>query len=409
MVGGGRGSASRSIGTSILLAVVVFLFLCPPVSGAPLPTAGAQTTLELAPALRRSMHRGRVKVVALAPATVEGATMTFPGKGSVDPITGQISITCEGGLAFRRGRRVVRMGELELDTAGGSLEANLGSGEMGVATTSFVAGSEGFGTRAGSNALHLTGAVAHLLRVRLHLPPKHRRPRAAAGGRRRHDVAKRRSKRVFTRGRSLGTVSVVAQPGTVAIVPGGDLTIVLDPTIAAKLRDVEVHISGGAPIGGSEPDLFHFEVTGGSFELASQALSVAGGAVIRFALTLETAGVVVAESEVSVGDPSVELPSATLKADLVGKSDAVPYLGFGDLGPQTVIGDLLGPTSAFSVDQSARRVALLATPVVITPVAAQALDGFRKLCENRERESKPQDEIKAGEPLGSVSFSAQAE
>jgi hypothetical protein len=387
--------------------VVVFLSLCPPVSGAPLPTAGAQTTLELAPALRRSMHRGRVKVVALAPATVEGATVTFPGKGSVDPVSGQISITCEGGLAFRRGRRVVRMGELELDTAGGSLEANLGSGEMGVATTSFVAGPEGFGTRAGSDALHLTGAVAHMLRVRLHLPPTHRRPRAA-GGRRRHDAARRRPKRVFTRGRSLGTVSVVAQPGTVAIETGGGLTLLLDPVMITKLRDVEVHISGGTPVAGSEPASFLFGVTGGSFDLTNQTLDVVGGGVLSFDQTLETAGVVVAESEVSLGDPSIELPSATLEADLVGRSGAVPYLGFGDLG-QTAVGDLLGPASTFSGDTAGRSVALRATPVVITPVAAAALDGFRQLYENRKREERPGDEIKAGEPLGTVSFSAQAE
>jgi hypothetical protein len=363
--------------------------------------------IELSPTLRRSMHRAGVRAVAFAPATLEAATLTLPGRGSLDPITGQVTITCEGGFGFRRGGRVVRIGEPEVNAAGGSLEGNLGSGEMGIATTSFTSGPEGFGTRAGSAALQLTGSVAHVLRDRLNLPPTRPHPRAA-GHRRRHRDVSRRSKRVFTRGRSLGMVSVTAQPTAVAIVPGGDLTLLLDPAIAAKLRAVEVRISTGSTTAGSEPDSFPFGVTGGSFDLVSQTLSVVGGGVLRFDQTLETAGVVVAESEVSLGDPSVGLRSATLEADLVGRSGAVPYLGFGDLG-QTAVGDLLGPASAFSVDTAGRSVALRATPVVITPVAAASLDGFRKLYENRKREEKPGDEIKAGEPLGTVSFSAQAE
>jgi hypothetical protein len=72
----------------------------------------------------RTLSGQGVKVLAAAPASKDGRTMTLP-VSAVDP-GGSASATAEGGLSFRRGKRSVDLSELRFNLTAGSLSGKLG-------------------------------------------------------------------------------------------------------------------------------------------------------------------------------------------------------------------------------------------------------------------------------------------
>jgi hypothetical protein len=399
------------IATTVLFASLP-VFLSPASSvAAPGPATSGQATISLAPTFSRRLKKAHVKVMTIAPATLVGTVVSFPGGGSLDPIAGQVTVGCAGGLEFRRGKRVARVTELEVGSSKDSIEGNLGSGKVPIATADFAARPDGFGEAADSGPIHLTKSVALTVDKRLRLSPKTSdvRPKNARHRRPKTFRRKRRTRMpALVSGEFLGVASIGAQPGVVAITPGDGLTILLDPSLVAKLRDVEVVISGATQVGTPPAESFLVPLAGGSFDIATGALTAHGEGALRFEQRLEAAGVVVGAGTVTVANPSLDLSSSTLEVDLTGESSSVPWLDFGPL-QQTALGGLAAPIGSVTAHPEDRSVGLSTSAVDLSSVGAQMLDGFRRLYEDRRGVTRPQDVIRPGEPLGAVYLSAQVE
>jgi hypothetical protein len=161
-------------------------------------------------------------------------------------------------------------------------------------------------------------------------------------------------------------------------------------------------------MGAREPatDEFVFPLTGGSFDPVSDALSARGRGVIALRQRIMVDELVVGSAEVTLAEPSLQLPS-TLEVEATGNSDSVPFMSFAlsSIG----FGELAGAAGALTVDPTGRALGLHETTVTVSAAGARTLNGFRQLYEDRRGGDKQQDTVNAGETLGTVFLSAQAE
>lgn len=72
------------------------------------------------------------------------------------------------------------------------------------------------------------------------------------------------------------------------------------------------------------------------------------------------------------------------------------------------LGEITGTPTPLLVDPTGRTIGLQGTAVTVS-AAAQIFDGFGRLYEDRRGGDKHQDAVNAGETLGTVFLSAQAE
>lgn len=208
----------------------------------------------------------------------------------------------------------------------------------------------------------------------------------------------------------MGSLTAWTQPGSVGIVAGGTMTFSLDPGLVGKLADLGIGISADDLAGEPSPDTFSLAVGSGELALPGDAVTVVAGGTLGLTQNLLSRSGSAVESTLTLAAPSVDLGAGTFEAELDGSSsDRGGSLNFGSVG-RIGIGSTTVAPGELIVDPAAHTVALPRNvTVMLSSIGAEVLDGFRRLFESTREEARPQDEIRAGEPLGTVSFSAQAE
>jgi hypothetical protein len=358
-----------------LLAVTLALWLCGACLAAPLAGAGydpigsGQTTLRLAPSFLATLRANGVKLGATAPAKLAKGAVSFPvAGGKLDPVSVKGSLEHTGALVFKAGGHLLAMKELQLKTtqASSPLSAKFGGGKLKLAAGSkLTTERSGFGLAMKVSRILLSAKVAGRLEKKLGL----------------HGA--------FAPNQFLGTALSEAQPATVGVKPEGQAELSIDPAFAAKLAGLFVAVNPIAPA--EHPGAFTLPIGGGTLALAPgipasglktngalEFIQVGGGQVFARELELDSS------DSVANGESQLVLSGAAPGANQGGA-----VFGLGASAPTT--------------EPAARTIALAGLPLTLEAGTAQAFN--EAFC----RSIKKPDAFAAGETLGQVSFTAQAE
>jgi hypothetical protein len=371
-------ATSRRIFAPAALAtlLVALLALAPAATGTTAPVAGGKTELRLNQRLYRLLKKNDVKVLQSPGAKVRGrvATLTAVG-GALDPVTGIGTVSYEGGIRFRAGKRQVALRSFLFDRAKRSLSAKIGGRRIKIASAQGILSNRlGFGTDLIVKALRLTGSGAKILNEKLGLPD------------------------VFKVGRSLGASVGFADPETVELA-GGATVLTGSEGFFSKLKslDVEVAPFEAAFVLNSTPPTFSFpHLPGGSIDLeAPNGMRSETG--LRLIQKGGTPEVPTMSPVMSLVGLSISLESRTVTAGVsVHFSSGNPSLyGY------TPIANL-GAAASPVLDPAARTITVANLDATINSFLAE------KLNETFAQPNGKGQLFKAGEPLGAFTITAQA-
>jgi hypothetical protein len=332
------------------------------------PIAGGATKLTLARPFLSLLKANGVTVKATAGAAYRAGTATFPvSGGKLEPVAVVGSVEHEGSLVFQVGGHSLPLKSLVLKTTRRSspLSAKFGGGQLKLASSSkLTSRRSGFGVASKVTQIKLSSKAAERLDKKLGL------------------------RGVFKEGQLLGSSLTDAQPETVTVKEGGRAELTLAPEFAAKLSSLFVAVN----------PIFPAERLGAPFTLRITDGQIAPDASSG---TLETAGslelIQQDGGQAFFRELAPELGLAVTRSEYQFiPSPAAP-------GP-TVTGPLLGLGAGAVVSEpKARTVSVSGAPLPLTDATAQALN---------ETFAKPQGKTSvfaAGETLGTISFTAQAE
>ncbi len=408
-----------------ILATALFALLAfaPFASAASDPVASGSTTVTLNSGFTKYLKTFGIKTLKVSPAKLKGNKATFNVTGgTLDPTTGKGEVTLGGGLKFKAGKKSTTIKGLVVNTSKKSLTGKVGGKKVSIAS---VAGwsftRNGFGVNLKIKKLKLTSAGANALNKALGFSKGNPKP--------------------FLKNKLIAKAAAETQPSTVNVKPGNLMTLATDAGTFKKLSDVKVAIPVSAPT--TEPSLgtFAFPITGGTVGPTGTAgvVQSAGGLQLLQKLPLDESGTKFLETEINLGNVYADLAAKTLTVEVVAKSNASKSLDLGNLG-RSSIADIT--VSGVVADPTTRTVTVTNAPAVLQPVSAEVLEGFVKVyqayveggylleactispghCTDKtekegfEKAAKAfgeaavkDDHIAAGNPLGTVSFTAQGE
>lgn len=329
------------------------------------PLGSGATKLSLDRSFLASMKENGVSLAVVAPARIKAGTVTFPvSGGKFDPLSAKGTVEHEGALVFRRGRHEVPLKALQLKTTSrrSPFSVKAGGGQLKLATVESTDVSRtGFGNKVRVSSLAMSAKLATRLGKKLHL------------------------KHVFEEGLPLGDTVTHANPETITVLPKGAVTLTLAPTLVDKLNALFVAVNPIFPAEHSGP-VFTLPVFGGTIATdASQGIIETEGAIEA----LQLGG-----GQIFWRGPWVDLASGALEVE--AGSESRP--GLFDRVPVATL-TLTGPAVA---DPELRTVGISGSLTLDATTAASFNEAF----------AKPQGKsavFTAGEPLGSLSFTAQGQ
>jgi hypothetical protein len=383
-----RQGRNRLTGAIAAIAAI-FLVSAPAASAASDPLAGGATTIELGQGFLKKAGKRGVKVLGISPASVGGRTVVLPvARGVLDPLNGQGTVVYAGEISFKHGKRSARVGGLVLDTATASLNGVVAGQPVKFASVEGLTfARNGFGVNLGIARLALTGSTAKLLNAKLGFSGKKgkgkKQPYAASASKKK---GKARRKKPFQGQQTLGTASSITQPLTVTILPSGKAKLAPDIETATKL-----FLAGAT----SEP------IPPAELELGPPLavnLPIAGGILAPngSAGVLQTLG----GEKLSKGPVTTITNNLWLDLGLKVTTAEVEVTGFPEApGKLGRVPNALLDLSAATVgsDPAARTVSVANAILRMSAEGATALNTLYGT------------EFKAGDPLGSISFTAQAQ
>jgi hypothetical protein len=415
-----RTARGTMLSAGFLAALLALLVLVPVASAAPDPLGSGSTTITLRQGFKKSLSNFGVKILKVSPAKLKGnkATFTVTG-GSLDPTTGLGTVTLGGGLKFKAGKKSATVKALVLDTTKKALTGNVAGKKMKFAT---VAGwsfaRNGFGVNLTIKKLKLTSSAAKRLNKKLGFSGKsksHKRASASKG-----------SGKPFNANVVIGSASAETQPSTVTILPGNNIRFATAEPTVTKLVKVGVKINPVSPTVVVDPTLTHpvfdFPISGGTIAPTATAGTVQSAGGLNLVQEFE-GGI---KTEIGLGNFYLDLSAKTVTVEVVAHSNASKELDLGALG-RSSIADLTLTGATVSADPVAHTVTVQNASATLQPIAAEVLDAFRKVAEGglikklmlegkTEEEAKAiaaaafaEDHVKAGDPLGTFSFTAQTQ
>jgi hypothetical protein len=333
------------------------------------PLSSGQTKLTLAKPFLALLKANKVKLAAKEGATLKNGVAAFPvSGGKFDPTTANGFVEHAGSLLFEAGAQKVPLTSLQLKTTQrhAPFSAKFGGGQLKMASAKSLAVTrEGFADKVAVSTLKLSSKVATRLDKKLRL------------------------KGAFKAGQLLGSTVTKANPQTVAVQEAGKASFTFDPGTAAKLQSLFVAINPIFPA--EHPGPFTLPIFTGTISptgaegtiqtLGSLELVQIGGGQVFLRE---------AWAELGAGAYSVEL-ELDPSPPYAGKQGRIPVGALGLAG------------AAVSADPSARTVAVANASVTMDANLAQAFN---------EAFAKPlgkENVFVAGEPLGTVSFTAVGE
>jgi hypothetical protein len=359
---------TKLIGLGATLALLIW---APQASATynPLSAASGQTKLTLDKGFLRLLKEDGVKLTPQQGATLKSGVVSFPvSGGKFDPTTSNGFIEHAGALFFRAGNQKVPLTSLQLKTTQkhAPFSAKFGGGQLKMASTSKLTVSrEGFADKVSVSTLKLSSKVAGRLNKKLRL------------------------KDIFKAGQPIGATVTKANPQTVAVAESGKVSFTFDPGIAAKLQSLFVAINPVFPA--EHPGPFTLPIFTGAI-----STSATEG-------TIQTLGsielVQIGGGQVFLREAWTELSAGAYSPELE-LSPSPPYAG--KLG-RAPVGSLSLAGASVSSDPSAR---------TITVTGAAVSMGANLAADFNEAFAKPLGKTNAfqgGEPLGTVSFTAQAQ
>jgi hypothetical protein len=378
-----RGQEGRRLATAIA-AIAALLVFAPAASAASDPLAGGATTIELSQGFLKKAAKRGVKLLGLSPATVNGRTVVLPvAGGGLDPLSGQGTVAHAGEIKFKHGKRTARVGPLVLDTATASLNGLVVGKPIKFASVEGLSfARDGFGVNLGIANLALTGNAAKLLNAKLGFAGKKaKKPSQASTSKKRKVLRK-----PFEAKQGLGAATSATQPLAVTILPTGKAKLAPDIETATKLflAGVTTEVIAPAEFEPGPPPVVTLPIAGG-------ILAPNGSAGV-----LQTLG----GQKLSKGSAVTITNNLWVDLGLKATSAELEVTGFpgapGNLGrvPNALLD--LSAASAGS-DPAARTISIASAIMRMTAEGAASLNGLYGT------------DFKAGDPLGSLSFTAQAQ
>jgi hypothetical protein len=333
------------------------------------PVASGSTTLTLAASFRSLLRANGVRLQGAGGVTVKGSVVSFPvSGGKLEPVGARGVVEHQGSLIFEAGSRRVPLRALQLKTTRKSAPyaAKLGGGQLKLATTRALKDERlGFGSRFRTANLLLTTNVAERLDKKLDL-----------------------GEAFATGAKKLGTATTTVDPASVDIAAGGKAELTIDPAFASKLQSLFVAVNPIAPA--EHPGAFTFPIAGGTLALGP-GIPASG---------LKTEG---ALEFIQVGGGQFFARQLEIDlSDQVANGESQLALAASGPGPNQS-GSIFGVGTVGIVTSTNRTIAVTGAPLTLEPTTAQAFN---------EAFAKPigkADVFAAGETLGTISFTAQAQ
>lgn len=333
------------------------------------PVGSGRTKIELDKGFLHQLATEGVKLQAVAPARLQGRTLTFPAAGGkFDPVSGNGTVEHEGALIFRAGKRKVPLKALKLRTSQkhAPFSAKVGGSQLKIATAAGLqVARDGFGSKVRMSKLALSSTAAVRLGKKLD----------------RRDL--------FIPSTPIGAATTITAPETTTLLERGTGTLTFDPGFLAKLQSLHVAVN---PIFPAEHQgaLFQLPIfTGHLAPDASQGRVETNGSIEL----LQLGG-----GQVFWKTPWVDFDSHALNAE-VDVEPSPPYAG--KAGRLTVAS--MTANALASADASKRTISLAPVSLGLDPAVA---DTFNQVFA-APAGSPPV--FSGDEPVGSISFTATAE
>lgn len=354
--------------TSILVVVLAAVLIAVPAASAASagydPVGSGTTTLRFEGSFLSFLRANRIKLAAVAPASIRGGALVLPvAGGMLDPTSGKGTIDTEGALILESPRRKVPLRRIVVKTKHSPLIAKVGGSQLKLAASSRLAsGREGFGSDFSARNLKLSAKVATRLNKKL-------RPRLP-----------------FTAGQAIGSIVARTQPQTVAILEGNRAMVEFAPDFLAKLNALFVAANPIFPAEHSGPQFTLPIIAGGAISPDAALGTLKSGGSIEFLQLGSNAQVLWHEFWFELAP---RLASPELDAE------PAPPLG----GKAGRLGALDLGAGAVTADPRARTIAEAGAALTLPAATAELFN--QAFAEGREV-------FAPGEEVGVLGFTAQA-
>jgi hypothetical protein len=428
----------------IAAAAAAMLVLAPLASAASNPIAKGTAALTLNSGFNNKANKAGIKITAVKPAKIKGtkATFTVTG-GQIEPTTGIATVTHSGGLKITWGKKSVALKAFEINTKSKTLTAGVGGKKVKFATLGGLSSARlGFGNSLSAKSVKLTAAGAKALNSKL--TPKPTKVKVKKKGK---TVVKTvTTKPAFKANMVLGKTTTEVEPTTDGVLATGTLTYGGDAGLFGKLAAVGVKVEPISPTTVSGTT-YSSGISGGTISPLGTSGQVNSSGGIKLVQVLPKSATENLSTTITLGAIGVDLAAKTASVEVNGESNVetepgkkplnVGNLGRSSIADLTITGNTPSPAT--------RTVSINATSA-IQPVAAEVLEGFTKVYEGwytlvvagelqkqaekevgegktpamnegqikeaavkAAAEKVATDHIKAGESLGSFSFTATGE
>ncbi len=419
-------------------ALVAMLVIVPLASAAFSPIASGTTTLTLNKSLFKKAKKAGIQITAVKPTKIKGSKGTFTVTGGeIEVTTGSGSITHNGGLKIKWGKKSVTLKSLTVSTAGKSLSAKVGGKTVKIATLAGTSTARlGFGDTVSAKKVKLTAAGAKALNK---ITPPPTKTKVKKNGKTITKTVK--TKPPFKKNMLLGSSVSEVEPETVGVLQTGSLTYNGDASLLKKLAEVEVKVETISPTTNSGTT-YVSAISGGTISPLGTTGSVNSSGGLKLVQNLPTSPTTSLSTTITLGSIGIDLAAKTATVEVIGESNVEENgkkpLNLGNLG-RSSIADLT--VTSLSPSPATRTVSYSAN-AAIQPVAAEVLGSFAKVFQGYtslvfaqtlqkeiEEGKKPlmtkaeieaaakkaseekvaNAQIKSGESLGSFSFTATGE
>jgi hypothetical protein len=397
-----------------ILAAALFALLAfaPLASAAADPIGSGTTTVTLNKGTVNGWKKRGVKVSKVSPAKLSGTKATFPVKeGSLDPTTGLGTVTHNGGLKFKAGKKSATVKALVLDTSKKSLTAKVAGKKMKLATVKgFSFTRNGFGVNLTIKKLKLTSAAAKQLNKKLGFSGKKKSKGKGAS-------SSKSSSGPFKGNQVVGSAKADTQPSTVTVLPGGNTNLVISSSALAKLKNVGPEIAGEHPfevklatipptsVVSLSPLTVAFPIGGGTISPTASAGTVQTLGGLTLTQDLEAAGPNgKGQTTLTMGNIWIDLATKTASVEVSITNPKTPELNLGNLG-RASIADLNLTGATITADPVNRTVSVQNASATLQAVTAATLNQVFV----EPIEGKGKGTFAAGDPLGTFSFTAQTQ
>ena len=422
----------------VAAALTAMLVIAPLASAANSPIKSGTTTLTLNNALLKKAKKAGIKITPVKPAKVKGSKGTFPVTGGeVAVTTGAGSVNHSGGLKVKWGKKSVTLKAFTVSTTGKSLSAKVGGKTVKIATLAGTSVARlGFGDSISAKKIKLTSAGAKALNK---ITPPPTKVKVKKKGKTVTKTVK--TKPPFKKNMVLGSSVTEVEPETVGVLQTGSLTYNGDASLLKKLDEVKVKVETISPTTNSGTS-YVSAISGGTISPLGTTGTVTSSGGLKLVQNLPTSATTSLSTTITLGSMGIDLAAKTATVEVIGESNVEEGgkkpLNLGNLG-RSSIADL---TVTGLTPSPATRTVSYSANAAIQPVAAEVLGSFAKvyqayvkggaekiIAEKIAKKELPEltkeqieaigkeegekavanAQIKAGESLGSFSFTATGE